>query len=346
MKASILTAPGKFETGQVPDPGIENENDVLIRVKAVGVCGSDMHYYTTGRIGSQVVEYPFIVGHESAGVVEKVGKGVTRVKPGQKVAIEPAVSCGECDQCKSGRENTCRKLRFLGAPGQMEGAMREFVVMPEENCFPMKESSTFEHGALSEPLAIAVYAVERSSVADGAVAAILGTGPIGMSVFHVLRTKNMGNIYVTDKIDARLEFAKKLKPAWAGNPDRVDVVKEVERAEPLMMDVVFECSGDPEAIVQAVHLMKPGGRLMIVGIPEVDDITLPAHELRRKEITIINVRRQNHTTRKAIDLLEQGKVKMDSLVTHRFPLEDTAKAFDLVANYRDGVMKAMINIGA
>lgn len=344
MKAAFLTAIKNFETNNIPDPQLESDSDVLVRVKAVGVCGSDMHYYTTGRIGSQVVKYPFIVGHESAGVVEKIGRGVTRVKPGQKVAIEPAVSCGECDQCKSGRENTCRTLRFLGAPGQMEGAMREYVVMPEENCFPMKESTTFEQGALSEPLAITVYAVERSAVQAGANVAILGVGPIGMSVFHVLRTKNIGNVYVTDKIDARLEFAKGLKPRWVGNPDHDVVVKEISRLEPLMMDVVFECSGDPAAIVQAVHLMKPGGKLMIVGIPEVDDISLPAHELRRKEIAIINVRRQNHCTQKAIDLLEQHKVDMDSLVTHRFSLEEAAKAFDLVADHRDGVMKAMIHI--
>lgn len=344
MKAALLVGPGKFETKQLPDPQITNDYDVLIRIKMIGVCGSDMHYYTTGRIGSQVVQYPFVVGHESAGIVEKIGKKVTRVKPGQKVAVEPAVSCGKCDQCRSGRQNTCRELRFLGAPGQMEGAMREFVVMPEENCFPLKETTTYEQGALSEPLAIAVYAVERSELADGASLAILGTGPIGMSVFHALRTRNTGNVYVTDRIDARLNFAKKLNPKWAGNPDHDDIVKNISTLDPLMMDAVFECSGDPAAIVQAVHLMKPGGKLMIVGIPEADDITLPAHELRRREITIINVRRQNHTTQKAIDLLEQRKVNMDSLVTHRFPLEETAKAFNLVANYRDGVMKAMIYI--
>lgn len=344
MKTAILAAPGRLESGQAPDPEIEKDHDVIVRIKAVGVCGSDMHYFTTGRIGSQIVKYPFIVGHESAGVVEKVGKGVTRVKPGQKVAIEPAVSCGKCDQCKAGRENTCRELRFLGAPGQMEGAMREFVKMPEENCFPLKETTTFEQGALSEPLAIGVYAVERSGIADGANVAILGVGPIGMSVFHTLRTMNVGNVYVTDRIEAREEFAKSLKPAWTGNPDRDEVVKEISRLEPLMMDAVFECSGDPEAIRQAVELMKPGGNLMIVGIPEVDDITLPVHELRRKEITIINVRRQNHCTQKAIDFLEQGKIKMDSLVTHRYSLDDAGKAFELVANQREGVMKAMIVI--
>ncbi len=344
MKAALLTSPGKFESRQLPDPKIENETDVLIRIKAVGVCGSDMHYYTTGRIGSQVVQYPFVVGHESSGIVEKIGRGVTRVKPGERIAIEPAVSCGKCDQCIAGRENTCRELRFLGAPGQMDGAMREYIVMPQENCFPMGKDMTFEQGALSEPLAIAVYAVERSELPDGANVAILGTGPIGMSVFHALRTGNPGNVYVTDKIEARLEFAKQLKPAWSGNPDRVDVVKEVERAEPLMMDVVFECSGDPAAIVQAVKLMKPGGKLMMVGIPEVDDVAFPIHELRRKEITIINVRRQNHCTQKAVDLLERHSINMDSLVTHHFPLEEAGRAFDLVASHREGVMKAMIHI--
>ncbi len=344
MKAALLTEPGKFEIRQLPDPKIENDTDVLIRVKTVGVCGSDMHYYTTGRIGSQIVQYPFIVGHEAAGVVEKIGNGVTRVRPGQRIAIEPAVSCGKCDQCKSGRENTCRKLRFLGAPPQLDGAQCEYVVLPQENCFPIIESVTFEQATLAEPLAIAVYAVERSPLADGASAAILGVGPIGMSVFHVLRTRNVRSVCVTDKIDARLEAARKLSPKWAGNPDRVDVIKEIGEIEPFQMDVIYECSGDQAAISQAVQLLKPGGTLMIVGIPEVDEVSFLIHELRRKEITIVNVRRQNHCTQKAIDLLTSRKINMDSLVTHRFPLEETPKAFDLVANYRDGVMKTMIRI--
>jgi L-iditol 2-dehydrogenase len=344
MKASLLVAPGKFETKNIPDPQIAKDTDVLVRVKTVGVCGSDIHYYTTGRIGSQIVRYPFIVGHETAGVVEKAGNAVTRVKPGQRVAIDPAVSCGKCDQCKGGRENTCRNLRFLGAPGQLEGAQCEYIVMPEENCFPIKESMTFEQATLSEPLAIAVYAVERSALPSGGNVAILGAGPIGMSVFHVLRMSDVGNIYITDKIEKRLKYAEKLKPAWLGNPDSSDIVKEISKVEPLHMDVVFECSGDPKAIVQAVELLKPGGNLVIVGIPEVDEISFPIHELRRKEITIVNVRRQNHCTQKAIDLLANHEINMDSMVTHHFPLEETQKAFDLVANHRDGAMKAMVFI--
>jgi L-iditol 2-dehydrogenase len=316
--------------------------DVLIGIKVVGVCGSDIHYFTTGRIGSQIIEFPFTVGHEAAGIVEQVGTKVTRVKPGQRIAIDPAVYCGQCDQCRSGRENTCRKLRFLGCPGQLSGALCDYLVLPENCCFPIKDRTTFEQAILSEPLAIAVYAGERSRLPVGASVAILGVGPIGMSVFHVLQTKKVGDVFVTDRIPDRLKFAEQLRPRWCGNPVDTDVVKEISKIEPLLMDAVYECSGDKEAYNHAVKLLKPGGTLALVGIPEFDEVTFPIHELRRKEITIINVRRQAHCTQKAIDLLERKGINMDAMVTHHFPLAETRRAFDLVANYRDGVMKAMI----
>jgi L-iditol 2-dehydrogenase len=344
MKAALLTGIRQFETRQVPDPKIIIDSDVLVRIKTVGVCGSDIHYYTTGRIGSQVVQFPFIVGHETAGIVEQTGKKVARVKAGQRIAVDPAVSCGKCDQCLAGRENTCRELRFLGAPKQLEGSLCEYVVLPEKNCFPIGEGMTFEQATLAEPLAIGLYSVERSALPAKANLAILGVGPIGMCVFHVLRTRTVGNVYVTDKIEERLAFSRDLDPYWTGNPDRVDIVKEISRIEPLLLDVVYECSGDPRAIAQGVELLKPGGTLVIVGITETDEVSFPIHELRRKEITILNIRRQLHCTQKAIDLLAQRKINMDSMVTHRFPLEETQKAFGLVANYKDGVVKAMIYV--
>jgi L-iditol 2-dehydrogenase len=344
MKAALLTDIRRFEARHTQEPSIIGDTDVLIRIRTVGICGSDIHYFTTGRIGSQVVRFPFIIGHEAAGVVEKTGSNVTRVKPGERIAIDPAVSCGCCDQCKAGREHTCRQLRFLGSPGQLGGSLCEYIVLQEQCCFPVPESMTLEQAALSEPLSIAVYSVEQASSPPGANVAILGAGPIGVSVFHVLRTKDTGKVYVTDKIPERLAFASQLNPAWCGNPDRTDIVREVSNIEPLLLDVVYECSGDPQAILQGIHLLKPGGTLAIVGIPEVDEVAFPIHELRRKEITIINIRRQRHCTQKAIDLLAGHTVNMDPMVTHRFPLEDTQKAFDLVANYRDGVMKAMILI--
>jgi L-iditol 2-dehydrogenase len=344
MKAMLLTGIKQFELKQVPDPEIVYDTDVLIRIKMVGVCGSDIHYYTAGRIGTQVVRFPFILGHEAAGIVEKIGRKVKTVKPGQRIAIDPASSCGRCDQCKAGREHTCRKLVFLGNPKQLAGCLSEFIVLPEKCCYPIKKRMSFEQATISEPLAIGLYAVQRSMLPARAQVGILGAGPIGMSVFHVLRTKSVARVFITDKIEERLRFAKKLKPALTGNPDTGDIVKEISELEPLLLDVVYECSGDDHAIVQGVELLKPGGILVIVGITEVDTITLPIHELRRKEITIVNVRRQVHCTQKALDLLDRGRINMDSMVTHHFPLEDTQRAFDLVAQYQDGVMKAMISI--
>lgn len=344
MKAALLTSIGKFETRNVPEPKITRPTDVLIRIKMVGVCGSDIHYYNTGRIGSQIIQFPFTVGHEAAGIVEQVGPKVTRVKPGQRIAIDPAVYCGQCDQCRAGREHTCRELLFLGCPGQLAGALSEYLVLPETCCFPIKDGTTFEQAVLSEPLAIAVYAVERAGLAAGANVAVLGAGPIGMSVFHVLRVNGVGDVFITDKIPERLKFAQTLRPKYCGNPDRVDVVGEITKAEPLLMDAVFECSGDRLAYEQAVKLLKPGGTLALVGIPEFDDVSFPIHELRRKEITITNIRRQAHCTQKAIDWLEAKKINLDAMVTHHFSLAEAQPAFDLVAHYRDGVMKAMISV--
>lgn len=344
MKAAALTDIGKCEIREIPDPKIAQDTDVLIRIKRVGICGSDMHSFTTGRIGPDRVKYPFVLGHETAGIVKEVGPGVTRVQAGQRIAIDPSLSCGACDQCLTGREHTCRSNLFLGVPGQLDGAMKELLVMPEESCFPIQKSMTFDEAVLTEPLAIAVYAVEKSGIPSKGTAAILGCGPIGMSVFHVLRTRDTSRIYVTEKIPERIEHGKLLNPDWIGNPAQTDIVREIIKREPLGMDVVYECSGDPETIRQAVSLLKPGGVLTIVGIAEVDTVPFPVHELRRKEIPVISIRRQVHCTQKAIDLITSGRTKVADMATHHFSLRDAARAFDLVANYRDGVMKAMITL--
>jgi len=342
MKTSVLTDIRKCAIREVPDPKIVHDTDVLIRMKRVGICGSDLHYFTTGRIGFQIVKYPFITGHEAAGIVEEVGPGVTRVQAGQRIAIDPSLCCHTCDQCLTGREHTCRNNLFLGLPGQLEGAMSEFIVMPEESCFPIQDAMTFDEAVLTEPLAIAVYAVEKSKIPSNGTAAILGCGPIGMSVFHVLRAQMAGRVYVTEKIPERIEHGKSLDPDWIGNPRDSEIVGEINKREPLGVDVVYECSGDPETIHQAIAILKPGGSLILIGIAEADTVPFPTHELRRKEIPVISIRRQVHCTQKAIDLITSGKTDVSHLATHHFSLEETAKAFDLAANYHDGVMKAMI----
>jgi L-iditol 2-dehydrogenase len=202
MKAMMLTGIREMEMREIPEPKIKNPGDVKIKMSVLGICGSDIHYFTQGQIGSQKVEYPFTVGHEGAGVVTEVGKSVTRVKPGDKIAIEPSMPCWECDQCLAGRHHTCRKLRFLGCPGQAEGCLMEYIVMPEESCFPLKGQLTADHGSISEPLAIGVYAVKKSGGVNGLNIGILGYGPIGMSVMLAAKAQGVESIYVTDKIDS------------------------------------------------------------------------------------------------------------------------------------------------
>jgi L-iditol 2-dehydrogenase len=344
MKAMKLTGIGAMEMVEVPVPEIVNGDDVLIRMQRVGVCGSDVHYYETGQIGSQVVEYPFAVGHEGAGIVEEVGPAVRNVKPGDRIAIEPAASCGECDQCTSGRPHTCRKLRFLGTPGQGEGCLSEFIVMPEACCFKVTDKTSLDEAALSEPLAIGVYAVKQSIPMQGAKVGILGSGCIGLSVLLPARAQGAEAIYVTDKIDNRLELAKRAGAEWGGNPDKEDVVAAVSEQEPGGLDVVFECCGEQEALDQAIEMLKPGGKLILIGIPPTAErVTFVIDKLRRKEICIQNIRRQCHCVQPALDMIDRGDFDVSVMVTHRFPFEQTQEAFDLAASYEDGVLKAMID---
>ena len=332
-----------MEMVEVPDPKIVSDTDVLIKMERVGVCGSDIHYYATGKIGSQIVDYPFPVGHEGAGTVVAIGSAVTRVKAGDKIAIEPAMPCWECDQCRAGRPHTCRNLRFLGCPGQADGSLSEYIVMPETSCFKLEHGMNLDDGALSEPLAIGVYAVRQSISMKDAHVGILGFGPIGMSVMLPAKAEGAESIYITDKIDARLKMAGKLGAKYSGNPDKEDVVTKISELEPNMLDVVFECCGQQEAIYNAFDLLKPGGKLMIIGIPEFDYWTIPVDQGRHKEITVTNVRRQNHALEPTLEMMKNKVFDAHQMVTHRFKFDQTKEAFDLVDNYAGGVMKAMID---
>ena len=343
MRAMVLTGIREMEMQEFQMPEIKNDNEVLIKMKVVGICGSDVHYYSSGKIGNQIVEYPFPVGHEGAGEVVNVGKSVTRVKPGDRIAIEPAMPCGDCDQCKANRPHTCRKLRFLGCPGQAEGCLSEYIVMPETSCFRISETMSYTEAAISEPLAIGVYAVNQSIPMKDATIGILGFGPIGMSVILPAVAKGASKIFVTDLIDQRLEIAKSCGATWTGNAATEDIVSEIKNKEPLLLDVIFECCGKQEAMDQAIELLKPGGKLMIIGIPEFDRWNFSVDKLRHKEICIQSVRRQNHSLEEALLSMDNGKLNVDKMATHRFSFEDTKAGFDLVSGYHDGVMKAMID---
>ena len=344
MKSMVLTGIRKMEMIEVPDPKIVHDTDVLIKMERVGVCGSDIHYYATGKIGSQVVEYPFPVGHEGAGTVIEIGNAVKSVKVGDEIAIEPAMPCGDCDQCNVGRPHTCRNLTFLGCPGQADGCLSEYLVMPESSCFKLEDNMIMDDGALSEPLAIGVYAVMRSIPMKDAAVGILGFGPIGMSVLLPAQAQRAKSIFVTDKIDERLQKARSMGVNYACNPYEEDVVAKVAAMEPNMLDVVFECCGKQEAFENAIDLLKPGGKLMMIGIPEFDNWQMSADKARRKEIIFTNVRRQNNALEPTLEMMQNKVFDARQMVTHRFKFDQTKEAFDLVDRYADGVMKAMIEL--
>jgi L-iditol 2-dehydrogenase len=332
MRAMVLTGLNQLEIIEKANPVLKNPDDVLIKVMSVGICGSDIHYYTEGRIGSQVVQYPFTVGHEGAGIIEQVGSAVTILKKGDRVAIDPAMPCYHCDQCKAGRYHTCRNLKFLGCPGQAEGCL-----------FPVDNNISTDEAALSEPLAIGVYATRLAGSLKGLQIGILGSGPIGISVLLPALHFGAAKVYMTDKIDQRLNIARELGAFWTGNPDKEDIVKEISDIQPFQLDMVFECCGKQEAVDQAVQLLKPGGKLIIIGIPSFSRWSFDVDMLRRKEIDIQHVRRQNESVETTLDLISKKLILPRRMQTHTFPFEQIKTAFDMVAGYKEGVMKAMIN---
>ena len=344
MKAAQFTGIRRLRIADVPEPQIQEPFEVRVRIDRVGVCGSDVHYYVNGRIGEQRLQYPASVGHECAGTVVETGSGVDRLKPGDRVAIDPAIVCGQCDQCRAGRVNTCRKIRFMGCPGQAPGALAEYCVLPAENCLALPDAMTMDHAALLEPLSIGLHAVKLGDVFPASRIAVIGAGPIGLSVLLCAKATAPVTAYVTDLIDRRLEVARRCGADWTGNPRQQNVVAEILECEPLGLDLVFECSGDPATIDQATQLLTPGGTLVLVGIPPEARATFDIHQMRVNELVFKNVRRQKGCLAPVIRLVSEGQINLAPLLTHRFPLARTAEAFDLVAGYDDGVIKAVIEV--
>lgn len=330
---------------QQNEPEIITKDDVKIKLSSIGVCGSDIHYYAEGKIGSQVVDYPFPVGHECSGVITEVGENVAHLKPGDLVVVDPAVHCGHCDQCLAGRPHTCRNNKFLGCPGQLDGCLSEYIVMPAFTCFPVTGKMNPVQAALIEPLTIGVYSVKQAQLENNTMAAgIFGAGPIGLSILFKLLADGMENITMIEPLAYRLKKADEIGAKYLIDPKTEDVPAKVEKHNPLLLDVVFEASGEQDAVDNALVILKPGGKLVLVGIPPSAKYTFDMDLMRRKEISVVNVRRQNHCVEEAIELVVSGKVEVEKMVTHQFPLEQTAEAFEMVEGYHDGAIKAMINL--
>ncbi|MHC4290897.1 MAG: zinc-dependent alcohol dehydrogenase [Planctomycetota bacterium] len=340
----MLTGIRKMGLHEVSDPEIVNPRDVLLKVEYVGVCGSDVHYYETGHIGNRKVHYPYPVGHECSATVIDFGPEVKTLEKGEPVVVEPAISCWQCDQCKVGRPHTCRNLKFLGCPGQIDGCLAEYLVMPSECCFSTQKRISLRQGVLCEPFAIGIYAAQQSRLQAGQNVAIFGAGPVGLSCLAAVQAQGGERIYMTEIISERIKIAKNAGAIWVGNPDVEDVVEMIQGLEPSGIDVAFECAGKQETVDQAIDILRPGGTLMLIGIPREERISFCPDSIRRKEISIVNVRRQNHCTQKAIDMIAEGKVDLNYIITHTFEFDQSQQAFDLVADYIDGVIKALIKV--
>ena len=217
-------------------------------------------------------------------------------------------------------------------------------MLPAENCFAIPETLSLDQAAFVEPLSIALHAVRLADLRPGVRLGITGAGPIGLGVLLCAKALAQGTAYVTDLLDSRLEAARRCGANWTANASRDDVVSAIAEREPFGLDVVFECSGDMACVDQAIKLLAPGGTLVLLGIPSPRRASFDVHGMRRKELTFKSVRRQRHCVAPVVELIAEGRIDPDPLLTHRFPLAQTREAFELVAAYRDGVIKAMVDV--
>jgi L-iditol 2-dehydrogenase len=343
MKAMRLHAPRDMRLDDVPAPE-PGPGQALVRVRAVGVCGSDVHYYVDGCIGETVAPYPFVLGHECAGEVAALGPGVEAPPVGTRVAVDPAIPCGRCEVCLEGNPNCCPNVRFPSTP-PVPGVLSEWYVHPAHLCIPLPDALDFADGAMLEPLGVVVHAITLAKVCPGDTVAVLGAGPIGLLALQLALGSGAGAVYLSESISARRALATRLGASAVCDPADGDPVDWLlDRTGGRGVDVAIEAAWGGEAVGQAVRMARHAGRVVLVGIPRDDCVTFPASVARRKGLTILMSRRMKHVYPRAMRLVERGVVDARALITHRFPLERAAEAFELVASLRDGVVKAMIEL--
>ena len=342
MKAARLYGIGDIRIDEVPRPS-PGPGEALVRVKAVGICGSDVHYFKEGRIGEVVVSEPLVLGHEPAGVVEAVGEGVEHLKPGDRVAVDPAIPCGRCEWCERGHPNLCPSVRFFGTP-PVDGALREYITHPAEALFKLPEGLDYECGAMLEPFGVALHAVDLAHLKPGQRIAVFGVGVIGLFVVQLARLSGAVRIFATDLFPSRLELAGRFGADEVFRPDLEDPVAGImEATGGRGVDVAFEAAWVHGTVEQAVEALAPGGTLVLIGIPLGEDVvSFRASSSRRKGLTVKMVRRMKHAYPRAIRMAEKGLVDLKSPITHRFPLEEVQRAFETAAECRDGVVKVMV----
>lgn len=344
MQAARLHGPHDIRIETLPDPPPPAPDEVQFRVTAVGICGSDLHTWAHGKIGSTELQSPLILGHEFAGVIEAVGSDVTHLEVGQRVAVDPARSCGRCEYCQVGHPHLCLHLHFCGHWPD-DGALCERMNYPAEGCYPVPDTLSDADAAMLEVLGIAIHAVALGKASPGRSTAVLGCGPIGLAIIQMARVAGARPIYATDRLPHRLEAAQRLGADEVFSVDRVNATEEIlKRCGGLGVQVAFEAAWADETVEQATEIARPAGRVVLVGIPAEDTLVMQPSIARRKGLTVLFSRRMKFTYPRAIELARRGDVDLTSLVTHRFPLAETAQAFHLAETYGGGVIKAVVEV--
>jgi len=346
MLAARLHGPADLRVERVPRPGPPKHDEVLLRVKVTGICGSDLHTYLDARIGDAPVSSPLILGHEFSGVVLQAGADALdgngrRLEPGTRVAVDPAQPCLLCEPCQHGHPNLCRNIRFCSTYPN-DGSLSEWMLMPARCCFPVPKAISDIEAALLEPLGVALHAVDLAKVRAGHSVAILGAGSIGLFIQQVAKVAGADPIFVTDKFPWRLKVARQ-HGAIAIPCDQEDPVARIQKETAGRgVDVAIEAAWADHSVQQAAEMTRPGGRVVLVGIPSDDRLLLKHSTARRKGLTLKLCRRMKHTYPRAIQLVERGRLDLRGLVSHRFPLRRAGEAFALNAAYRDQVVKVII----
>lgn len=344
MKVAVMLGIGKmgFEERDIPEV---KDNEVLVRLEYVGICGSDLHYYETGAIGDYVVKPPFVLGHEPGGVVVETGKNVKHLKVGDRVALEPGKTCGHCEFCKTGRYNLCPDVVFFATP-PVDGVFQEYVAHEADLCFKLPDHVSTMEGALIEPLAVGFHAAMQGEAKAGQTAVVMGAGCIGLVTMMALKAMGVSRVYVVDIMQKRLDKAMELGADGVINGSEVDAVETVMKlTEGKGCDLAVETAGTQITTVQAIHMTKKGSTIVLVGYSKSGEMTLPMSLVLDKELTFKTVFRYRHIYPMAIEAVASGKVNLKGIVTDIFSLDDVQKAMDYSVSNKSDVVKAVIKIG-
>jgi len=341
MRAAVLHGIGDLRLEEIERPSAPAQGEVLIRLRAVGVCGSDCHFYERGRIGPYIVQKPLILGHEAAGEVLEVGAGVTHLKAGDWVAIEPGVPCRKCHFCKVGKYNLCPSSQFMATPPQ-DGAFREYLVWPADFVFRLPENVSLEEGALVEPLAVALQALKRSEMRPADRVVVLGCGTIGLMIIQAALAAGASLVVGVDIANLRLEMAGQFgaRSVNGREAEPLEAIKEATQGEGA--EIVFEAAGRAETIRKSLAMVRPGGVVVIVGMAAEEEIALPIMDSVIREYDVRGVFRYANCYPPAIRLLASRKISPAALITHRFCLEEAPEAVKFALHHREEAIKVMV----